>query len=136
MSAICSNCARPTIHYKQKLAPAGAPADAPKWIITCHACANPRHSELTANPLAELVMDHVHDESGNPVRVTSLRQLREAEKRYHFSSVVANQDAANFDTPPKHTSGDVMAEMTRENKWLYPEVAEQMLADMKAKGEL
>jgi hypothetical protein len=133
MAAICTTCSRSTIHYKQKLAPEGA---ASKWIITCHACANPRHSELTANPLGDLTLTHVTDEAGQPVRVTSLRQLREAEKRYHFSSVVANSDAANFDTPPAHTSGDVLSEMSRENKWLYPEVAEQMLADMRRSGEL
>lgn len=133
MAAICSECTRSTIHYKQKLAPTGSPA---KWIVTCHACANPRHSDKTANPLSELVLTHVTDEAGQPVRVTSLRQLREAEKRYHFSSVVANSDSANFDTPPAHTSGDVLSEMSKANKWLYPEVAEQMLADMRRTGEI
>ncbi len=50
---------------------------------------------------SDFTLEHVHDEYGKPVRVTSMRQLQEAEKRYHFSSVVLAQDAANIDRAPQ-----------------------------------
>lgn len=136
MAAICSICNKSTVHYRQRLAPT-TPGIRPAIIVTCHGCLNPRHAELAGtNPLGSLVLDHVHDEAGQPVRVTSLRQLRAAEQRYHFRSVVANQDASNFDTPPEHKTGNILESMSAENKWLYPEVAEQMLKEMRESGEL
>jgi hypothetical protein len=137
MAAICSICGKESVHYRQRVAPAVFEGERPQFIVTCQTCLNPRHAELAGtNPLGSLTLTHVHDELGQPVRVTSLRQLRAAEQRYHFRSVVANQDAANFDTPPEHKTGNILESMSNENKWLYPEVAEAMLKDMREAGEI
>jgi len=64
-------------------------------------CVTDRTQASTANPYGDLTIEHVHDEKGNPVRVTSSRQLAEAEKRYNFASVVRNFDQANIDRPPQ-----------------------------------
>src|SRR5271156_6138989 len=53
------------------------------------------------NPYSDLTIQHVHDEHGKPIHVTSARQLGEAEQRYNFASVVRNMDAKNFDAPPQ-----------------------------------
>lgn len=128
---LCTDCNLPTTNYRQRLLPSG------KFKTTCNVCANPQHSlNAVATPLAELVMDHVHDEFGKPLRVTSLRQLREAEQRLHFRSVVANEDSQNFDTPPRAEHGDLFKRMSDENRWLYPELAESMVAEMRENGEI
>ena len=130
-ATICTDCNQPTLNYRQRLLPSG------RWKITCNVCANPQHSNLAvATPLAELVLDHQHDELGRPLRVTSLRQLREAEQRLGFRSLVANEDARNFDRPPQSDRGDMFQRMSDEGQWLYPEVAESMLAEMRESGEL
>lgn len=59
----------------------------------------PRTSS-TANPF-EITFQHVNDEFGNPLKVSSIRQLEAAEKRLGFQSVVLNSDAQNFDDPPQ-----------------------------------
>jgi hypothetical protein len=51
------------------------------------------------NLFSDLTLEHVHDERGKPIRVTSIHQLREAEKRYQFSHHVANSMEKNFETP-------------------------------------
>jgi hypothetical protein len=55
----------------------------------------------TANPYGDLTLNHIHDEKGQPVRVTSSRQLAEAEVRFNFSSCVRNMEQKNFDAPPQ-----------------------------------
>lgn len=47
----------------------------------------------------ELVLSHVHDEQGKPLRVTSRRQLEEAQSKLHFNHVPSNMDKANWDRP-------------------------------------
>lgn len=47
----------------------------------------------------ELVLDHIHTESGERLRVTSRRQLQEAESKHHFNHVATNMDKANWDSP-------------------------------------
>ncbi len=64
-------------------------------------CLQERRAQSAVVAFGELTLDHIHDERGHKVRVTSLRQLQEAEKRYNFASVVANYDARNVDTPPQ-----------------------------------
>ena len=66
-------------------------------------------------------MDHVHDEYGKPIRVTSLRQLQAAESRYNFASVVGNMDDANVNTPPQQRKIQVAD--------LYPFKFNRRLAD-------
>jgi hypothetical protein len=128
---ICSSCSQPTTSYRQRLLASG------RWQVTCLVCANPQHSSLAAaNPFQELVLDHVLDEMDQPLRVTSLRQLREAEQRYHFRSLVANENSENFDKPPQSDKGDMFKRMSDENRWLYPEIAESMVAEIRESGEL
>lgn len=64
-------------------------------------CLREKRMRTAFNPFADLTIEHISDEAGNKLRVTSLRQLQEAEKRYSFASVVANFDAANVDDPPQ-----------------------------------
>lgn len=52
------------------------------------------------NPYGDLTLSHIHDEKGQPVRITSSRQLAAAEQRFNFSSVVRNMEQKNFDAPP------------------------------------
>lgn len=123
MAVICSACGHATTSYTLKFS--GASPEA-----TCKICENPRHS-LTAghgeSMFADLTIDHVTDEFGKPVRVTSRRQLHEAEKRYRFQHHAANHDQANWDKPPQPQSGSIQDNV----KWLYPEIAKQQIKDMK-----
>ena len=66
--------------------------------------------EAGQNPYSDLTLDHVHDERGNKVRVTSSRQLSEAQNRYEFASVVHSMNSDNIDRAPAQrpmTVGDV-----------------------------
>lgn len=108
----------------------------PRRRTLCRQCSRPQLRETCANPFAALTLEHVTDDQGNPLAVTSLRQLRDAEKRYHFSSCVANTDSANFDKPPQSRPASAFDSMTRENRWLYPEVAQAMLKEMQESGEI
>jgi hypothetical protein len=124
---ICADCQHETTRYVTKFHSGGA-------RTTCHTCEHPVHSSLAANPYADLTIEHVVTEDGKPLRVTSKRQLLEAEKKYHFRSLVAHTDEANFDKPPQQATGSVADFMTREKKWMYPEVAQAMLREVKEKG--
>ena len=64
-------------------------------------CVREKVEATCTNPYADLTIQHVHDEHGKPIRVTSARQLGEAEQRYNFASVVRNMDAKNFNAPPQ-----------------------------------
>lgn len=108
----------------------------PRRRLICRLCSRPQPRETCSNPFAALTLDHVHDGQGRPLEITSLRQLRDAEKRHHFSSCVANTDSANFDKPPQTRQTDAFDAMTKEGRWLYPEVAQAMLQEMRAGGEL
>lgn len=58
----------------------------------------------------ELRLNHVHDEQGKPLRVTSRRQLEEAQKKHNFNHVPTNMDKANWDSPkqqPVYTINDL-----------------------------
>lgn len=62
-----------------------------------------------SNPWADLTLEHIHNERGEKIRVTSIHQLREAEKRYGFKHHLANSNSEHFNTPPTHrpqTVGD------------------------------
>lgn len=72
-----------------------------KWIgVDCN-CVQEARIQSCVNPYGDLTLQHVHGDDGKPVRVTSSRQLSEAEKRYNFSSVARNMDSKNFDAPPQ-----------------------------------
>lgn len=128
--ATCATCGEVTAKFTTKF-----PANSSTPVITCSVCENPRHSLASGQGgsfFDELVLDHVHDESGQPVRVSSVRQLREAEKRYNFRHHAANMDQANWDKPPQAPSGSIQDNI----KWLHPELAERMLKDPNIQAEM
>jgi hypothetical protein len=126
---ICDECQREADHYVRKLTKTG-------FRTQCRACKTGRVRPSVYSPFADMRIDHVHGHDGKALRVTSLRQLYEAEKEFKFKSCVGHTDEARFDDPPQQTKDTAHDIMTRENKWLYPDVAKQMVRDMKASGEI
>jgi hypothetical protein len=102
----------------------------------CRNCTRPRIRESCLNPYAGLTLTHAHDEFDQPVRVDSLRQMQEAEKRYHFRSLVANEREADFDKPPQHRQKDLFEQMSETGNWLYPDLAESLVRELRETGEL
>lgn len=47
----------------------------------------------------ELNLNHIHDSKGQPLRVTSRRQLEAAQQEHNFVHVPTNMDRANWDSP-------------------------------------
>lgn len=89
----CDTCGKPV--YRTKYF-----ASCGKFIgVDCGCCSLERAVLSVNGSFSDLTLEHIHDESGKPVHVTSLRQLREAEKRYHFSHRVANYDGENINIP-------------------------------------
>jgi hypothetical protein len=132
MPATCSHCRLLADRYTTRRDPATH-----AWLVTCHVCAKPRHAGGGClNPFAALTLTHARDELDQPIQVSSLRQLRQAEQRYHFKSVVANSDERGFDTPPSTRTPDLFEQMSQETKWLYPDVAESLVREMREAGEL
>lgn len=89
-----------------------------------------------ANPFSEMIIETVTGEDGKPLRITSRRQLHEAEKKYHFRSTVGHMDEANFDQIPRKPQKTISDVMTEQGKWLFPEIGPRMYAEMKARGEV
>jgi len=102
----------------------------------CRHCRSPRMRESLVNPYYDLTLDHVHDHSGQPVRVTSLRQLQQAEKEFKFKSLVGNEREADFDKPPQTPKRDLFDAMTEENKWLFPDIGLEMVRELRESGEI
>lgn len=115
----------------------------------CKVCTQPRHSgySSTVNPYSDLTLDHCLDDQNRPVRVTSRRQLEQAEKKYHFKSLVANQWEENFDKPPQQRKMNAMEELSHNSAvgkkdpktghtlgFLYPEIARAQLKELKEKN--
>jgi len=75
-----------------------------------------------SNPYENLTLQHVRDEKGKPVVVNSLKELREAEKKYNFVHAVSSDD--QISEPPQHESwaGDVRHDY--KWKWTPPEERE------------
>lgn len=101
----------------------------------CRACAFPRICSV-ANPYDNFELEHVHDDNGRPLRVTSLRQMHEAERRHRFKSLVANERSADFDKPPQTRVPDLFEQTSARGGWLYPELAEQQIREMRETGEI
>ena len=131
MSILCDDCGHETSRYITKFFGS-------KVKTTCHVCEHPCHAIAQCkNPYENLTIDHVIDDhTGKPLRVTSARQLREAEKRLHFRSLIGHTAEADFDKPPQGESRSIAEIMFAENKFLYPEVAKSMLKEMERNGEL
>lgn len=102
----------------------------------CRTCLTPPRRGSSVNPFAALTLDHATDEQGQPVSVSSLRQLREAEQRYQFKSLVANERESKFDHPPQQRHQDLLERTTESGGWLYPEIAEQQIRELREQGEI
>lgn len=126
---ICSRCGCDSSSYSVRLTTMGARR-------ICRHCSSSRARQSVVNPFASLRMDHVHDEFGQPVEVTSLRQLQQAERRYKFRSLVANEREADFDKPPQHRQKDLFEATSESGGWLYPDVVEAMLPELREAGEI
>jgi putative FmdB family regulatory protein len=90
-----------------------------------HAIRSPRlgsYRGVCANAFENFQVMHVHEKNPDgsfkrdpktgrrvPLRVNSLKELREAEKTYQFSLVIASEDGSNVDDPPTNESfaGDI-----------------------------
>ncbi len=126
---ICDGCQREADVYSRVLTRSG-------FKTQCRACRSPSARPSCFNPFASLTLDHVRDGQDRPITVTSLRQLRQVEKDHRCLSAVANLDAAHIDEPPQHKPQSAFDTMSGENRWLYPEVAESMIREMRESGEL
>ena len=124
---IC-DCGHDSPHYSIRVTRLGARS-------CCRSCRYPT-SHSVANPYTGLMLDHVHDEHGQPLRVDSMRQIHEAEKRLRFKSLVANERSADFDKPPQTRPTDLFEQTTLSGGWLYPEIAEQQIREMRESGEI
>lgn len=102
----------------------------------CRMCRSSVVRPSVYDPFSSLTLDHVRDQQDRPVTVTSLRQLRQIEKEHRCLSAVANLDDKHVDEPPQHKPNSAFDEMTRQGKWLYPEVAMSMMKEMQEAGEL
>lgn len=84
-----------------------------QWLGTECGCLRVHFMRDADNPFrtnGELVIEHIHtDAAGTPLRVTSRRQLEEAQQRYNFNHIPTNMDRANWDRPKQqqaYTVGD------------------------------
>ena len=103
MSQACGSCGVPVFRTR---------FSAGKWLGVDCGCSrgtviadpdNPFHND------GSLTLEHIYDERGEKVRVTSRRQLEEAESRFHFNHIPTNMDRANWDRPKQqqaYTVGD------------------------------
>jgi len=84
-----------------------------KWLGVDCGCSRESIVVDADNPFrasGELVLEHVHDTDGKPLRVTSMRQLEAAQNRLHFNHIPSNMDRANWDRPKQqqaYTVGDL-----------------------------
>ena len=126
---ICSRCGHDSSSFSVRFTARG-----PQRV--CRHCTSPQARDSVVNPFASLVLDHVHDDQGRPVEVTSLRQLQQAERRYKFRSLVANEREADFNKPPQHRQKDLFEATSESGGWLHPEIAEPMIRELREAGEI
>lgn len=74
-----------------------------RWLgVDCKCAHGPQLMVDMDNPFrneGELRLQHVHDDDGRPLRVTSMRQLEAAQSKYHFNHIPTNMDRGNWDSP-------------------------------------
>jgi hypothetical protein len=86
---------------------------------SCH-CAEQHLGQRSALPSSvinpfDIEFQHVNDEFGKKLHVSSIGELERAQKRLGFQSVVLNSDAQNFDDPPQQERVD----MARVHNWRH-----------------
>lgn len=103
MAQACSSCGKD--NYRVVFV-----AGTAQWLGAECGCLRTRILRDMDNPFStagELVLDHVHDGDGRPVRVTSLRELRIAESKFNFEHVASNNDRSNWDKPKQQPAYQV-----------------------------
>lgn len=125
---LCS-CGHDSVQYELRMTARG-----PR--TRCRSCVVPRTNHSCVNPYSGLTLEHATDENGRPVMVDSLRGMRDAEKRYKFKSLVSNENEVDFGKPPVTRIPDLFETNSREGKWLFPDIAENMVREMRERGEL
>lgn len=102
----------------------------------CRNCQRPKLRESAANPFADLTLEHVHGHDDRPLHVTSLRDLRRAEKEFKFKSLVANERECDFDKPPQKEAVNLCEAMDEAGLYSYPEAARAMIKELRDTGEI
>jgi len=103
MAQVCSGCGESVFRTR---------FSGGKWLGVDCGCSRDAIIVDSDNPFrnnGELVLEHVHDSDGKPLRVTSIRQLEAAQNRLHFNHIPTNMDRANWDRPKQqraYTVGD------------------------------
>jgi hypothetical protein len=67
-----------------------------------HDPANRRALTAARNAFEGFTLDHVRDERGQKITVNSIKELREAEKKYDFVLDCATNDNGDTSKPPAH----------------------------------
>jgi len=104
---VCGTCNKEVV--RQRFLP-----ESQIWVGVDCGCARTIAMGSLANLWSDLTLDHIHDERGQKVRVTSIHQLREAEQRYGFKHHLANQSSEHFDIPPTHRPQTVLDRYERK----------------------
>jgi hypothetical protein len=97
---VCSKCGTETTRTLTVFDDKGHPL-----AIYCLVC-KPSPTVKRATSLFEnFRLDHVKDERGQNVVVNSLKELREAEKRYNFALACMSDSDGTASEPPQHKIG-------------------------------
>lgn len=86
-----------------------------QWLGVECGCTRRARAQMSTGSMFDITFDHVHDQFGNKVHVSSIRELERAEKTFGFQSVVLNKDAQNFDDAPQQPKVDVAS----LHKWKF-----------------
>lgn len=106
MANLCGNCG--TSVHRTRWSPSKE-----KFVGVDCGCLREQIVQSCATPFSDLTLDHIHNEAGQPIRVTSIHQLREAEKKYNFVHHVANHNEANFGVTKQQERYTVQGRMDR-----------------------
>jgi len=80
-----------------------------------HDPANRRALFAARNVFEGFTLEHVRDEQGKKVKVNSVKELREAEKRYNFSLAIMSED--DISKPPVHEPWAGKIDHGQERVW-------------------
>src|ERR1700690_4133163 len=82
-----------------------------------HDPANLRALQAARNVFEGFTVQHVHDENHKPIKVNSIKELREAEKRYGFVLNCATNDGGDVSEAPQHEKDAGNIARNYKKKW-------------------
>lgn len=90
-----------------------------EFVEYCRVHDPANRAALTAarNIFEGFTLDHVKDENGQKITVNSIKELREAEKRYDFVLDCATNNNGDVSTPPAHKPWAGRVDHTYEKKF-------------------